>query len=500
MLKKSLVANFLGKGWQALIQLLFIPFYAKLMGAEAYGLVGMFSLLVTLSCLFDTGLGSFLNRELSRFLALGASSSAFRNLVRTIEIAYLTICMAIGGAIIAFAPQIATSWLNVKALDIHTVEWAIALMGISFAVQLPAMMYQNALQGLQKQMVMNLFSSLFITIRAVGALLLLIFVTPSPVLFFVWQAASGAIHSISMRYLLWREMPRSQERTRFEKSHLLTGGKFAGGMTILTILGVLLANLDKIMLSRLLPLETFGYYSVAASLAAGLVVVVNPIFSSIFPLYSYVVALQDEQRLAELYHRTAQIMSVAIFPLMLLLSFFSREILLIWTGSEEVAQKAYLPLSFLAIGSGVSGLLHIPYALELAYGWLKLRLYEHALLVICMLLLLPFMIDSFGVAGAALVWAGANICMLLISSYFIHKKFLKKERFGFLVEDLFVPGAACLCVMLLGKYYFPSTSSRATMLVCLILLTGITFVVAFSVTRFPRKSLLSKFIKVRENQ
>ena len=42
---RNVVANFLGQGWTAVMNLAFIPVYIKFLGVEAYGLIGLFGLL-----------------------------------------------------------------------------------------------------------------------------------------------------------------------------------------------------------------------------------------------------------------------------------------------------------------------------------------------------------------------------------------------------------------------------------------------------------------------
>ena len=42
-LRNNLVANYLGHGWTALMGIAFIPWYIKLLGIEAYGLIGVFA-------------------------------------------------------------------------------------------------------------------------------------------------------------------------------------------------------------------------------------------------------------------------------------------------------------------------------------------------------------------------------------------------------------------------------------------------------------------------
>ena len=61
----SIVANFLGQGWSAVLGFVLLPFYLHLMGAEAFGLIGFYqTLLVTLN-VFDFGFSTTINRELA---------------------------------------------------------------------------------------------------------------------------------------------------------------------------------------------------------------------------------------------------------------------------------------------------------------------------------------------------------------------------------------------------------------------------------------------------
>ena len=65
-IKKSFTANVVGKIWTTLMSFAFLPYYIKLIGFEAYGLVGVYSTLLALSNIFDFGLGSSMTREMAR--------------------------------------------------------------------------------------------------------------------------------------------------------------------------------------------------------------------------------------------------------------------------------------------------------------------------------------------------------------------------------------------------------------------------------------------------
>lgn len=61
-------------------------------------------------------------------------------------------------------------------------------------------------------------------------------------------------------------------------------------------------------------------------------------------------------------------MSVLVLPVALVIATFSYELLLIWTQSQATAEATHLILSILICATAVFGLLHVPYALQLANG------------------------------------------------------------------------------------------------------------------------------------
>jgi hypothetical protein len=55
-LKKNVIANYFGIGWQALMGVAFVPLYIKYLGMEAYGLIGIFAILQAWLVLLDMGM------------------------------------------------------------------------------------------------------------------------------------------------------------------------------------------------------------------------------------------------------------------------------------------------------------------------------------------------------------------------------------------------------------------------------------------------------------
>jgi len=86
LIKRNLVANYLGQGWVALMGLAFIPLYIRYLGMEAYGLIGLFVLIQAWLALLDMGMTPTLNREMARFTAGAHSPQSINDLLRSLEI------------------------------------------------------------------------------------------------------------------------------------------------------------------------------------------------------------------------------------------------------------------------------------------------------------------------------------------------------------------------------------------------------------------------------
>src|SRR5580692_742250 len=112
-LKLDLAANFVGIGWYAVLQLACVPLYLKFLGIEAYGLVGFYLMLQAILQVLDFGLSPTMNREMARYSVQPEKAAEARDLVRTLEVGYWLIGIAIGAIILAAAPVIAADWIKV---------------------------------------------------------------------------------------------------------------------------------------------------------------------------------------------------------------------------------------------------------------------------------------------------------------------------------------------------------------------------------------------------
>jgi len=154
-LKKNIIANYLGQGWTALMGLVFVPVYIHYLGIEAWGLVGFMSLLQAWLTLLDMGLTPTLSREMARFQAGAHSAQSIRDLLRSMEIIYGGVALAVVGIVWLIAPWVAVHWLSSAQLSSASVAQAISMMGLVLAARMVEQVYRGAIQGLQRQVWLN---------------------------------------------------------------------------------------------------------------------------------------------------------------------------------------------------------------------------------------------------------------------------------------------------------------------------------------------------------
>jgi O-antigen/teichoic acid export membrane protein len=497
ILKKNIVANFAGSIWQTLMGLIFIPFYIKFMGIESWGLIGFFATLQVMFGLLDMGLSSTLNREMARLSALRHKEQEMRNLVRTLEVIYWGVAVIIGIVVVSLSPFIAHQWINAGQLSPTTIKQTLLIMGFAIALQMPIGFYSGGLMGLQKQVLLNVITIIISTLRGGGAVLILWLVSPTIQAFFLWQILVSAINTFLLAISLWHALPPEEKKAIFQKQLLKGIWRFAAGMSGISILAVILTQMDKVILSKMLSLETFGYYSLASMIAMSLNRLSGSVFLGIYPRFTQLVSIKDEERLIRLYHQSSQLMSVLILPVAVIIALFSYEIIFLWTRNAATAENSHLLVSILICGTAINGLMNIPYALQLAFSWTRLSFYKTLIAVILLVPLIIYMTTHYGTIGAASVWLVLNIGMFFFEIPIMHQRILRREKWRWYWQDVCVPLVVCFLISGLGRLLMNRPMSQFITALYLIIISVLTLAIAAITTSITRTWLFKQLLKIK---
>jgi O-antigen/teichoic acid export membrane protein len=490
-LRINILSNYAGQIWMATIAVVFLPSYIRILGLEAFGLVGLMLSFQSISQLFDFGIGGAINRELSRRAHDSALADGARDLVRSSEIVIWLLAMAVGAIIWAGSGLMADHWLHLNNIQHSEAASAIAIMGLSIALLWPSTFYANCLSGLERQPTLNAINIVFATLRYAGVLLVL-WVAPSLAAFLWWYALVGALQSLTTAVVAWRALPRGHRRARWSIVELHGNRHFAAGLFAIGVLAMGVSQIDRLSIASLRPLAELGYYTLAISIAGGLGRMVLPMFNAIYPRFSRLVARGEDAKVRELYHLGSQYLAIIVAAIAAVLIVFAHDVLYLWTGNADLANTAALPLAILVAGAAFNGLMNIPYALQLANGWTRLAMGMNAASLLVGIPFCLWAVPRFGISGAACVWLFANLASIVVGIPLMHRRLLKNEMASWFLRNTLPPLFSALVTALVLRAILPPVPRSITGIALLGLASLATLAASVLASKTGRGMILAK--------
>lgn len=460
----NVAANITGQVWLLLLTIVCTPFYIKLLGIEGYALFAFYAVLQATLLILDLGFSTTVNREVAR-LSPKASSADIRALAEFAATAtrwYWILGCGTGIVMFFLTPQIASTWLNAENLPRDDLTDSGKLFGLLACVQWPLSFYHTGLIGLQRQVTLNLLTIPFSALTHLGGLVFLWLGPRSVTGLLCWQALVALLQLIVLDHRFWKDLGVPREFRRPNLGVLRDKWRFSLGMGGISITGYILTHLDKLILSRLLSLESFGHYSLAGTLARGLYVMITPVFNAYFPRLSALVHTNDKESVRLCYHNAAQVMSVLTLPLAIIIGIFSYEIAFLWLRDSAIARSVAPITSVLVIGTCLNGLMNIPFALQLAHGNTRIGLTVNLGLVAALAPAMIFATFQYGVMGGAAMWGVINGLYLLVGLPLTHKYLLPGETANWIKSDLLPPLLVALVLVGLGRIALSSEGSAVS--------------------------------------
>ena len=443
-LKRNVVANYLGQVCRILMGLVFIPVYIRYLGIEAYGLIGVFAVLQAWLAFLDMGMKPALAREMARFTSGAHDATFIRDLLRSIEIVGIASGVVIALGIWAASAWLASNWVTAENLPVGVVTRSFVVMGAVIGLRIIENIYLSSIVGLQRQVLENAVSSIMAGIRGFGAVGVLAWVSPTIEAFFVWQGLVSLMTVVTFASAVYLILPKSSHRARFSPSALLSIWRFAAGMVGITFLALLLTQIDKILILRLLSLEAFGYYALAGVIANALYMLTAPITTAFYPRFIELVTRGDDVALRAAYHQAAQMVTALTGTAAIELMVFGDKILMLWTEDQALTQQVRPLMTVLVLGALFNALIYLPYYMQLANGWTALTIKVNIVAIVVLVPAILWVVPKHGAIGAAWIWVTLNTGYLLFYIFFMHQRLLPNDKWRWYSQDVGIPLAAGL--------------------------------------------------------
>ena len=487
------LANYLGLIYAISLSIFIYPLYLHYLGAEALGLVGFFTLLQSWLQLLDMGLSPMLSRQIAASSGNEASLMDTKKLVRSLEIIFIGIALIVFISTLAGSQWIANEWLHIKHLSIEKVNISIILMGAILALRFISTVYRSGLQGMERQVWLNILNSLIATLRFLGALFLLIYVSQDIVDFFLYQLFVSTLELFLFLLSFYFFYPSKKKiGFRFFWASLKPSLPFAGGIAFTAGLWIVITQIDKTILSTVLSLSEFGYFAIIIAFAAGITQLSSPISQAILPRMTALLARGEKQSMLDLYRQSTQIMAMIIFPVAAMVSTYSTEVIYAWTGSQEAAKWGGDVLSWYALGNGVLAISAFQYYLQFAHGNLKMHVVYNAISAIIQIPIIIYSAINFGALGVAITWFVLRVITFILWTPIVHHKFAPGIHIKWLLLDIapFLLSSLCFIAIFQKMDINFYSYERWQILIILSLMGGVILLANL----FISKSIRLKFI------
>lgn len=437
-LRWNIFANYVGQIYITLIGIIMVPIYLRYLGAEAYGLVGFYTMLQTWFMMLDAGLTPTMARETACYRGGATDPLVLRRFLRFLEIVFSLTGLVGGLGIVWGAAYIASHWLKIRQLNVQEVQNSIMLMAGIAVLRWVCELYRGVINGFERMVWLNSTGVIFATARSVLVVPFFWVVGARPFSYFVFQFFIVMIETVVITRYAYRWIPEVAIGSMFDWDWkpLLSILKFSLGIALMGVVYVLITQLDKLVLSKILPLHEYGYYTLGVIVAGGISLLGGPIGGAVMPRLTRLSAAGQDAKLFSLYCDATQMVALITTPAALVMICFAESLLWAWTGNREIAAHSAVVLRLYAIGNAVWVLSAFPYYLQFAKGDLKFHIMGNIINVSILVPMLIWATYNYGVIGAGVVWFGLNTAYFLAWVPLIHRHFQPGLHLRWLVMDL----------------------------------------------------------------
>jgi len=495
-LKINILASYISQIYIILISLIILPLYMKYMGAEAYGLVGFFTMLQGLFMLLDFGLTPTISRQTAQYNAGASTALAFRQLFRALSLIFMAIAIIGAGLLWHLDTYIALFWLKLQHLNMADVLFALQSMAICVALRWMTGLYRGVISGFEQIVWLSVINTLVATLRFPGALLFMYFLGFDVKSFFLFQLVVAVFEFAALFIKTYRLLPSIPISTTIGCSlrPLKSVLGFALTIAFTSSVWVLLTQLDKFILSGVLTLSDYGYFSLAVLVAGGVLQVSTPVSSVIMPRLAYLHGEQKITEMREVYLNATQFIAVIAVSAGIVLAALAKPILYVWTGDVILAEKTAPILTLYALGNALLALGAFPYYLQYAYGNLKYHFLGNILSVILLIPAIIWAARNYGAIGAGWIWFIFQVVYLFGWVSFVHMKIQHginiKWFKSFLPSSLLVSG-----FIFFIAYIFNFSNVRLIAFFQITLFSLIGLIIALLSSNSARRLLKNKLLK-----
>ncbi|WP_010176220.1 oligosaccharide flippase family protein [Pseudomonas sp. PAMC 25886] len=438
-LKKNIISNYIGQFYVTVVGILMLPLYIRYMGAEAYGLVGFFTMLQAWFNLLDLGLTPTIGRETARYRAGVITALDFRRLFRSLSSLFFIVAILGGGGLFLSSSIVAGKWLNLQSITLGDASLIIKIMALCVAIRWVCGLYRGVIAGSERLVWLSIFGVVFATLRFVAVLPVMWFYGFNALVFFFYQFFIAVLEFFALHFKSRSMLPDVRnEAVGWSFAPVKSVLGFSLTIAFTASIWVVVTQTDKLILSSILPLSVYGYFALAVLIAGGVMVAIGPISSAIMPRMAMLHAEGKPLEVLTIYRDSTQLTAIIAGSAAITMAFFAKSLLWAWTGDHAIVSNVSSTLILYALGNGCLAISAFPYYIQYARGNLRLHFIGNIILLVFMVPSIYVASYQYGMIGAGYAWLIVNILFLLFWVWFVHSRLEPAFHLKWLFQDVLI--------------------------------------------------------------
>lgn len=448
-IKKSLVITYSAQIYSTIITLALTPLLISFVGAEGFGLIGFYLILQTWLQIFDAGVSGTLSRQIALAKTCKLSLKSFLSNFYKIYSFFAIISVSILLIGTYTAEAFSKHWFE-TSLSIDLVSFCIKSMLVSLSFKYLSGPLRSGLIGLEFHGILGIFNLLFTTLRYPAGLLILYLYDNSLKAYFSYQAIIAILEWLVLQVLFYIKSKQTMNNAKISEEPITSSIKtllvLSTQLSILTVLWVLVSQIDKLLLSGAMSLELFGYYSLAVTVTGVIFTLNMPLNQVLMPRLTFLIANNNNKKYSELLINASLFSAVLFIPFAVFLSFFGKELVWAWTGNMKAAENASHYIIWLAIGNVAAVLVNFAFLLQFTLKNLKKHLIAYIVYSVIVIPITFLVVKNQPGEGTAIFWMLHNCLFLILWGGYTFKFYLTGYFSTVLIPAIIVISTASLAI------------------------------------------------------
>ncbi len=440
-----------GSGAIAVMGLIAVPILVERLGPAKFGIISLAWIVIGYASILDLGLGRALTKMTADRLGAGRPQD-IPGLFWSALFTLAAIGVVTGGVIAALSGVLAHDVLSIGPNLVEEAELTFILLGATVPFVLCSTALQGNLEARQRFDLTNAITVPLSVLSFFGPVMIALFTTN---LALVVSAVCLSRVSATLIFIVvcMRVDPSLRGRHRFDRARVRELIRFGGWVTVAAVLTGVMMTFDRVLIGATVSAAAVAFYATPYEISKQCLFVSATFAGVLFPGFAANVG-RDPERTESLFNRGVRATFVGLFPLVLIASVLSYEILHVWI-NREFAENGSPILQLLPLGILINGLAFVAFALVQStrpdmiakLAAIELPVY---------LGLLWLLLQADGIRGAAIGFVLRALFDTTMLYYFTHRLGLVRSQLLFRMGRMVAVG---LVVIALGML-LPSTPTR----------------------------------------